>query len=76
MNIVSYRTLQRIGLPNRSPGAALLAAGLSCLLLVATWGGQQYAWTSAQIVGLGIAAVVLLVAFVAQERRAAEPILS
>jgi EmrB/QacA subfamily drug resistance transporter len=56
-------------------GAALLAAGLSCLLLVSTWGGQQYAWTSAQIAGLGIAAVVLLCAFVAQERRAAEPIL-
>jgi EmrB/QacA subfamily drug resistance transporter len=56
-------------------GAALLAAALSCLLLVTTWGGQQHAWTSAQIVGLGIAAVVLLAAFVAQERRAAEPIL-
>src|SRR3954463_4493635 len=36
-------------------GAALLAAGLTCLLLVTTWGGVQYAWGSAEISGLGIA---------------------
>ena len=56
-------------------GAALLAGGLTCLLLVATWGGRQYAWTSSEIAGLGAAAIALLIAFVAQERRAAEPIL-
>jgi EmrB/QacA subfamily drug resistance transporter len=56
-------------------GAALLAAGLSCVLLVTTWGGREYAWDSAEIAGLGAAAVALLVAFVAQERRAPEPIL-
>jgi EmrB/QacA subfamily drug resistance transporter len=56
-------------------GAALLAAGLTCVLLVTTWGGQQYAWASGVILGLAAAAVVLLGAFVAQERRAAEPIL-
>jgi EmrB/QacA subfamily drug resistance transporter len=56
-------------------GAALLAAGLTCVLLVTTWGGQQYAWDSGEILGLAAAAVVLLGAFVAQERRAAEPIL-
>src|SRR4051794_7649318 len=46
-------------------GAALLAAGLTCILLVTTWGGQQYAWDSAEILGLAAAAVALLVAFVA-----------
>jgi EmrB/QacA subfamily drug resistance transporter len=56
-------------------GAALLAAGLTCVLLVTTWGGQQYAWGSTEIVGLAAAAVILLGAFVAQERRAPEPIL-
>jgi EmrB/QacA subfamily drug resistance transporter len=56
-------------------GAAMLAAGLTCLLLVTTWGGVQYAWGSAEITGLGIAAVALLAAFVLRERRAAEPIL-
>src|SRR5215207_11028835 len=57
------------------PGAALLAGGLTCVLLVATWGGQQYAWDSAEILGLGAAGAMLLVAWIAQERRAAEPIL-
>ncbi len=56
-------------------GAALLAATLTCVLLTATWGGTRYAWDSAQIVALAGAAVLLLVAFVAQERRAPEPIL-
>jgi EmrB/QacA subfamily drug resistance transporter len=55
-------------------GAALLAGALTAILLVTTWGGQQYAWTSTEIIGLGAAAVALLSAFVAQERRAAEPI--
>src|SRR4051812_22905500 len=45
-------------------GAALLAAAVSCALLVTTWGGRQYAWDSAQVVGLGVAGLALLAAFV------------
>jgi EmrB/QacA subfamily drug resistance transporter len=56
-------------------GAALLAGGLSCVLLVTTWGGRQYAWGSAESAALAVAGVTLLAAFVARERRAAEPIL-
>jgi EmrB/QacA subfamily drug resistance transporter len=56
-------------------GAALLAAAVTSLLLVTVWGGRQYAWSSAEIVGLAVVAVVLLGAFLFQERRAAEPIL-
>ena len=56
-------------------GAALLVAGVSAVLLVTVWGGSQYAWGSATIVGLAVAGAVLLAAFVLQERRAAEPIL-
>src|SRR5215207_247804 len=56
-------------------GAALLAGGLTSLLLVTTWGGREYAWGSAEILGLAAAAVALLIAFVFQERRAPEPIL-
>src|SRR4051812_596704 len=56
-------------------GAALLAAALSSLLLVTTWGGREYAWDSTEIVGVAAAAVVLLVAFVVRELRAPEPIL-
>ncbi|MFN2629111.1 MAG: MDR family MFS transporter [Gaiellaceae bacterium] len=55
-------------------GAGLLTGGVAALILLTTWGGNQYAWGSATIVGLGIAGVALLAAFVWQERRAAEPI--
>src|SRR3954468_23419388 len=56
-------------------GAALLASGLSCLLLVTVWGGRAYAWTSVEVLGFGAGAIALLGGFLAQERRAAEPIL-
>jgi EmrB/QacA subfamily drug resistance transporter len=56
-------------------GAALLAAGVACVVLVTTWGGTEYAWGSATILGLGAAAAVLLAAFGLVERRAAEPII-
>src|SRR4051794_1959958 len=56
-------------------GAALLAAGVSCLLMVTVWGGRAYAWTSVEVLGSGTGAIALLGAFLAQERRAAEPIL-
>ena len=56
-------------------GAALLGGALTAILLVTTWGGRQYAWASPEIIGLGAVAVVLLLGFVAQERRTAEPIL-
>jgi EmrB/QacA subfamily drug resistance transporter len=56
-------------------GAALLAASLSALVLALTLGGTTYAWDSGFIIGLGIATVVLMVAFVWVEQRAAEPVL-
>lgn len=57
-------------------GAALLVAGVTALLLVASWGGTEYAWTSTTIVALGVAGVALVGVFVAQELRSAEPIVS
>jgi predicted MFS family arabinose efflux permease len=39
------------------------------------WGGRDYAWGSATIIGLGIAAMVLGGLFVLQESRAEEPLL-
>jgi EmrB/QacA subfamily drug resistance transporter len=56
-------------------GAALLSGGVGALILLATWGGTEYAWGSNEIVGLGIVGVVLLAVFVWWERRATEPIL-
>ncbi|MBI4730107.1 MAG: MFS transporter [Acidobacteria bacterium] len=56
-------------------GAGLLVGGVSSLLLVTVWGGNEYPWGSPVVGGLAIAGVALLAAFVAQERRAREPIL-
>ena len=57
-------------------GAALLAAGLSGIVLTCTLGGTSYKWTSPVIIVLGLAAIAVLVAFVLYERRTtAEPVL-
>ena len=56
-------------------GAGLLAGGVGALILLTTWGGNQYPWGSPEIVGLGLAGVALLAAFIWQESRAAEPII-
>src|SRR5215212_6937092 len=56
-------------------GGALLAAATTSLLLGLVWGGRQYAWDSAQVIGALAIAVVLGVVFALWERRVAEPIL-
>ncbi|MGW2660602.1 MDR family MFS transporter [Nocardia tengchongensis] len=56
-------------------GIALVAVGVTCLILGLEWGGQEYAWTSPTIIGLFAAAAVLLALFVAAEFRAREPML-
>jgi EmrB/QacA subfamily drug resistance transporter len=56
-------------------GASLLAAGTTALLLGLVWGGRDYPWTSAHVLGALSAAAVLLVAFGLWEPHAAEPIL-
>ncbi|MFC0054588.1 DHA2 family efflux MFS transporter permease subunit [Streptomyces actinomycinicus] len=56
-------------------GTFLIAAVATCLVLVASLGGTTWAWGSAQVVGLAVLGAVLAVAFVAVERRAAEPVL-
>jgi EmrB/QacA subfamily drug resistance transporter len=56
-------------------GAALLAVGLSSIVLLASLGGNTYAWGSGEIVGLGVLGVVALCGFVWAESRAPEPIL-
>ncbi|HEV3322232.1 MAG TPA: MDR family MFS transporter [Solirubrobacteraceae bacterium] len=56
-------------------GTALLAAGLSAIVLAASLGGTTYAWGSSTIVGLWAAGVATLAAFLVWERHAREPIL-
>ncbi|MFF8446090.1 DHA2 family efflux MFS transporter permease subunit [Streptomyces leeuwenhoekii] len=56
-------------------GTFLIASVATCLVLVASLGGTTWAWGSPQIIGLAVLGVVLACAFVAVERRAAEPVL-
>jgi EmrB/QacA subfamily drug resistance transporter len=56
-------------------GAALLAGGLSAVVLFTSFGGTTFAWSSGESIVLAVLGVVLLVAFVLAERRATEPIL-
>ncbi|MEV0919158.1 MDR family MFS transporter [Streptomyces sp. NPDC049967] len=56
-------------------GTFLIASVATCLVLVASLGGTTWPWGSAQIIGLAVLSVLLLVAFVYVERRAAEPVL-
>jgi EmrB/QacA subfamily drug resistance transporter len=65
------------GLPHRIdyPGAALVAAAASVLLLITDLGGRRYAWDSATVIGLIIADLGLLAAFIRRQLTAPEPIL-
>jgi MFS family permease len=56
-------------------GAALLSAGVASLILLTTWGGNEYAWGSTTIVALAVAGVALLALFIWWESRVEEPIL-
>jgi EmrB/QacA subfamily drug resistance transporter len=55
-------------------GTAVLTAAVTCLLLVAVWGGITYPWASPEIIGLAVAGVILVAIFVQVERRAEEPV--
>jgi EmrB/QacA subfamily drug resistance transporter len=56
-------------------GAAVLAGGLSSVVLFTSLGGTTYGWSSGPIVAIGVVGIVLLALFPFVERRAAEPIL-
>ena len=56
-------------------GGVLLGVVSTTIILIATWGGTQYQWTSVPILTMIGIAVVALVGFLLTERRAAEPML-
>src|SRR6478609_6728715 len=56
-------------------GAALLTVGITAIVLVTTWGGTEYAWGSATIVGLTVGGLAALAAFLFTETRASDPIM-
>ncbi|KRF33818.1 MFS transporter [Yonghaparkia sp. Soil809] len=80
--IVAILVLMRIPRPELTArpridalGMALLAAATTGAVLIATWGGSQYAWNSAEIIGLAIGTVVVSILFFLVERRASEPVI-
>ncbi|GGJ96060.1 hypothetical protein GCM10010123_27530 [Pilimelia anulata] len=78
--VVCYKVMRLIPFTKRPHtidwwGAGLLVAGVSCVLLGLSWGGNEYAWGSPTILGLLAAGAVLTVLFLRQERRVDEPIL-
>ena len=56
-------------------GAVLLIGGVTCWLLLLSWGGLEYPWNSAPIYELGVGGVVLLAALAVHERRDRDPLL-
>ncbi len=70
-------TIQKERQPARidALGAALLAAGVTALLLTLSWGGVEFPWLSAPVLGAAVLGALLLAALAWQERRAPDPIL-
>ncbi|MFD9498186.1 MFS transporter [Streptomyces sp. NPDC060035] len=56
-------------------GALLLAAASTCLVLLTSWGGTEYAWGSRTVLGLAAGAAGTTLLFLAVEHRAAEPVI-
>ncbi|MET8505006.1 MFS transporter [Streptomyces sp. NPDC004787] len=56
-------------------GTLLLAAASTCLVLLTSWGGTEYAWDSRVILGLGAGAAAAAALFLVVERFAPEPLI-
>ena len=56
-------------------GATLLIGAVTAWLLVLSWGGVEFPWASAPVLGLAVLGVVFLAVLVPVERRAEDPIL-
>jgi len=56
-------------------GAGVLAVAATALVLLTTWGGTQYAWTSMPIMTLAVLAVAATVSFLYIETKVEEPVL-
>ncbi|MGH4029061.1 MFS transporter [Actinomycetota bacterium Odt1-20B] len=56
-------------------GALLLAAASTCLVLLTSWGGTEYAWGDRVILGLAGGAALATVLFLVAEHFAAEPLI-
>lgn len=80
--VAFYEVTRRLHLPVRKLkhkidylGAGLLSSAIVSLLLATVWGGNTYAWSSPQIVGLFSASAILTGLFIWCETKAKEPII-
>jgi MFS family permease len=80
--IWAYRALRELGTPRRAridwPGNVTFALGLILVMTAVTYGirpsgGHAVGWGSARVLGLLVAALACLIAFVSAERRSPEP---
>ncbi len=71
MNLPKRRVEHRIDYA----GGILLGVVATAVILIATWGGTQYAWGSWQVIGMVALAVLATVGFILVEQRAEEPML-
>jgi EmrB/QacA subfamily drug resistance transporter len=56
-------------------GGILLGVVATAVILIATWGGTEYAWGSGQVIGMVAIAVAAIAGFILVEQRAQEPML-
>lgn len=56
-------------------GITAMTVAVTSIVLLASWGGTQYGWTSPVILSIGSTAVLASIGFVLVERRASEPII-
>ena len=56
-------------------GSVLIVGATTLLLLVLTWGGSRFTWTSAQILGLSSGSLILWMLFAIRLLTCAEPLL-
>ncbi|MFF3314429.1 MFS transporter [Streptomyces sp. NPDC003035] len=56
-------------------GSILLAAASTCLVLLTSWGGTEYAWDSEVVIGLACGAAGTALLFLAVEHFAPEPLI-
>jgi EmrB/QacA subfamily drug resistance transporter len=56
-------------------GITTMTAAVTSLVLLSTWGGTRYAWTSPVITCIGAVAVLAAIGFVMAEQRAVEPLI-
>lgn len=56
-------------------GITTMAATVTALVLLSSWGGTRYAWSSPEVAVTAVLGAAALAAFVLVERRAAEPLI-